>query len=125
MATRNHSRVATPGKSSSAVIVVRWDGLLNGDVGDDVSFPPDADITFQVFGTFGAGGSISLEGTNESTPTNRNILNDSRGGANPVTLTAAGVKQVLESVLWVRPRVTAGDGTTSLTVIMSAVGGGH
>jgi hypothetical protein len=67
-----------------------------------------------VHGTFGAGGSITIQGSNDGT--NWFALTDPQGNA--LTKTAAAIEQVLESPLYIRPLVTAGDGTTSLTVIL-------
>lgn len=72
------------------------------------------DRTIQVVGTFGAGGTIVIEGTLDGT--NFATLKDAGGTA--LSLTAAGIRTVLENVLAIRPRVTAGDGTTSLTALL-------
>jgi hypothetical protein len=61
-------------------------------------------------GTFGTGGSISLKGSNDGT--NYFVLTDQ--GATAITKTAAGISAVAEKPLFVRPEVTAGDGTTAL-----------
>jgi hypothetical protein len=88
--------------------------MPNGDSGqawDTQDFP---DFSVQVLGTFGAGGTLLIEGTNEATPANWHTLNDP--ASNALSFTAAKIEQVLELTRWVRPRVSAGDGTTSLTV---------
>lgn len=72
------------------------------------------DRTVQVTGTFGSGGTVVIEGTLDGT--NFATLKDAGGTA--LSITAAGVRSVLENVLAIRPRVTAGDGTTSLTVTL-------
>lgn len=90
---------------------MRW-ALANGDDGspwDTQDFP---DWSVQISGTFGAGGTIVLEGSNQSTPTTWNTLSDPAGAA--LSFTAADLKQALQLTRWVRPRVTAGDGTTAL-----------
>jgi len=117
MATRTHVGVWL----SKGVYRVTWTGLLNGDVGDDVDLGMFPDKSVQVEGTFGTGGTISVEGSNDGT--NRRILNDSRGEGNPLTLTAADVRVVLENTKQVRPNVTAGDGTTSLSVSITGYSG--
>ena len=93
---------------------IKWTPLANGDDGqwfDTQDFP---DISVQVFGTFGVGGNLRVQGTNELVPANPAILADSQGNA--LDITAAKIEQVLENVRWIRPIVTAGDGTTALTV---------
>ena len=87
-----------------------WTGLLNGDVGDIFQFPDWADRCIQVAGTFGAGGTVLIEGSNNGV--DWATLNDTNGVA--LSLTAAGLRQMSEAPLLIRPRVSAGDGTTSI-----------
>lgn len=99
-------------------VSIGWTPLANGDDGqawDTQDFP---DVSVQVLGTFGTGGNLRLEGSNEAVPTNWATLNDPQGSA--LDVTAAKIEQVLENVRWIRPRVTAGDGTTSITVRLYA-----
>jgi len=95
---------------------VVWTGLLNGDTGGPVQLPEFPDRTVQVYGTFGAGGSINIEGSCDKTTETPTyfILSDPQGNA--VTKTAAAAEAIEEAPLLIRPNVTAGDGTTSLTV---------
>lgn len=99
------------------VVKVVWSGLLNGDTGDFQGLMGYPDKAVSVKGTFGAAGSVSIQGTNDA-GTTADIINDSRGEANPLTFTAQDMRQVLENPEGVRPIVTAGDGTTSLTVTL-------
>jgi hypothetical protein len=71
-----------------------------------------ADRTVQITGTFGAGGSITMQGSNDGT--NWFALTDLQGNA--ITKTASAMELITEAPLYLRPLVTAGDGTTSLTV---------
>lgn len=112
MATQSFVREAEYGRTHRVV----WAGLLNGDDGAPVSIPGAGDYTVQVFGTFGSGGTVILQGTCERTPANYFGLKDPQGNA--LSLTAAGGDMVSEVVTHVRPNVTAGDGTTDLTVIL-------
>jgi urease gamma subunit len=68
----------------------------------------------QFTGTFGSGGSIQLEGSNDGTTWA--ILNDLQGTT--IVKTAAGLEGVAELTRYVRPRVTAGDGTTALVATL-------
>jgi hypothetical protein len=115
MATRAYvpRRIETFGDDAH---VIEWTGLLNGDDGQPVEMPGSADRCVQFIGTFGAGGTIILEGSNEVTPTTYFPLTDPQ--ANAISKTAAAGEQVLELTRWTRPRVTAGDGTTSLQAHM-------
>lgn len=107
--TRSNASAATQ------VPIFTWNALANGDTGQGISIVdfPDKTITFS--GTFGAGGSVSLEGSNDSTNgQNGNwlVLKDPSGSA--LTKTAAGIAAVVEHPLWIRPHCTGGDGTTAI-----------
>lgn len=96
-----------------------WVGLLNGDDGELVSIPGAADMTVQVFGTFGAGGTIILEGScEESPPSNFFQMRDQ--GDNLIAFIVADGESVGPIATFIRPNVTAGDGTTDLTMILLA-----
>ncbi len=114
MATRNGA-VVMKGQTNS-VRLVTWTGLLNGDDGSPFEFVDWADRAIQVSGTFGVGGTVLFEGSNDGTTWA--TLADLSGTA--ISLSAAGIKQVGDSPLFVRPRVSAGDGSTSLVVTLCA-----
>lgn len=95
--------------------------LANGDTGAPLSLPSLADKSVHIHGTFGTGGSVTLYGSNN--PADFTVaagsgtwiaLTDPQGNA--ITKTAAAIEQILENVCFIAPKVTAGDGTTSLTV---------
>lgn len=94
-----------------------WTGLLNGDSGEPIDWTIFADRSVQVLGTLGAGGTVLLEGSNDG-GTTWATLNDA--GGSPLSMTSLKIEQVLEMTEKVRPRVSAGDGTTNLTVIIVA-----
>lgn len=93
-----------------------WTGLTNAttDVGEALEMPGFADRSIQVHGTFGTGGNCKIEGSNDGT--NYYVLTDPQGNA--LDVTAAKIEQVSEITRYIRPRISAGDGTTSLTVTM-------
>lgn len=95
---------------------VSWTPLLNGDSGAPYAMPGFADRAVQIAGTFGAGGTVVIEGTIDGT--NYVTLNDPQGVA--ISKTAAGLSEISQIVKLIRPRVTAGDGTTSITVTLIA-----
>jgi hypothetical protein len=111
MATVNFTR----DPSTGAGVGIKWTPLTttnaDGQAFDTLDF---ADISLQVLGTFGAGGTLLIEGCNQATPTTWATLNDPQGNA--LSITAAKMEQLLEMPRWLRPRVSAGDGTSSLTV---------
>lgn len=92
--------------------LVTWGPMANGDVGSAFDLVNHADRSVHVVGTFGAGGSVSLKGSNDGV--DWRTLRDPLGNA--LTFTSADLKGVLELPRYVRPEVTAGDGTTAITV---------
>src|SRR5690349_1921354 len=63
MATR--ARINLP-SGNTGTALVRWESLAEGDVGDVIAFSLHRRASVQVEGTFGAGGSLVLEGSNDS-----------------------------------------------------------
>lgn len=96
--------------------VVTWETLTQTglDSGDPLEMPGSAERSVQVIGTFGVGGSVRIEGSNNGV--DYATLTDPQGNA--LDVTAAKIETVMELTRWIRPRVTAGDGTTDLDVIM-------
>src|SRR5690606_19607919 len=84
-----------------------WTGLANGDDGAPVEYGAFADRSVQITGTFGAGGTVLIEGSNNGT--NWTGLTDAMGDA--IAATGAGIWSVTEVTRYLRPRVSAGDGT--------------
>ena len=100
------------------VIQLDWINLLNAESGDAAQAARYPTKAVQAVGTFGAGGSVAIEGSNDGV--NWFALRDSLGVV--IALTAAApIKDVLENTRHLRARVTAGDGTTALRVILIGV----
>lgn len=96
-----------------------WNGIgLNG-VGSYLNAPGLPDKTVTVHGTFGTSGSIQLEG-NDDLGLTWDILRDING--NQLKFTSNTTITIAENPLFIRPHVTAGDGTTSLTVVIISKG---
>lgn len=114
MSTR--SNITTPGNGNNNIKSVQWPALVNGDAGDAVSADLAlwSDRSVQVTGVFGAAGSVVWEGSNDGV--NFVTLNAPQGTA--LAFSAAGLKQVLEGAMYMRPRVAAGDGTTAIVVTL-------
>lgn len=108
MAERSATR--TDLKTAIPAAIIGWTGLLNGDTGAAVEMVDFADKTVTFTGTFGAGGTIKLQGSND----NSNWFDMTDGQGNAISKTAAGMELVAEGPRYIRPSVTAGDGTTSL-----------
>lgn len=107
-----HPSATDPKKFGDDVHIIQWVGLTNGDTGAPLQMAGSADRSVQVEGTFGAGGNVRIEGSNDKST--YRALTDPQG--NPLDVTAAKIEAVSELVFQLRPNVTAGDGTTSLTV---------
>jgi hypothetical protein len=112
MAVVNETILA-PQFANDWIHIITWSGLtFSGlDSGRPIQMAGSSDRSVQFTGTFGTGGSVLFEGSNDGT--NYFTLTDPQG--NTIVKTAAGGEQVIELTRYVRPRVTAGDGTTSIT----------
>ena len=103
------------------VLLTEGSSSYHGDTGAAVEVGRYSDKTVQVTGTFGTGGDVDMQGSNLAAPDTADWgqLNDvtgtpiSMGNVNPVT--------VLDNTLFMRPDVSAGDGTTDLTVTVICV----
>lgn len=88
-----------------------WQNIPNGNTGSGWQMRPSYRTAFfQAEGTFGAAGSVQLEGSNDNVNWHK---------LSPAALTAAGFFAALgvtEVPKYLRPNVTAGDGTTAITV---------
>lgn len=91
--------------------LVQWANMKNGDTGAVVDLHCYADRSIQAEGTFGTGGTLVCEGSNDGT--NYRTLKDHTGVS--ASITTADVVGISQLPLWIRPRVAAGDGTTNLT----------
>lgn len=93
---------------------VAWKNVALNDTGLPFVLSQYADRSVQVTGTFGAGGSVVIEGSN--TGVEYSSLTDPQG--NNISLTSSKIEAVSEIVVALRPRVSAGDGTTLLNITM-------
>jgi hypothetical protein len=97
----------------------QWVGLTNGAVGAPIDLVDFTDRSIQVEGTFGSGGTVVIQGTNDPYNTVSvpwETLRDP--SSTSLSLTSAGLHGILEMTAQIRPDVTGGDGTTLLTVTM-------
>lgn len=107
MATTNFTNDA--GTQQSDGVLVTWAAVPNGNQGNGYA-GLWATAWFMVTGIFGTGGSVQIEGSNDGTNWFK---------LSAAALTAAGLFTALgitERPKFIRPNVTAGDGTTALTV---------
>lgn len=117
MATRNATRRVIESAFSNYVIR-EWSGLQLSDAGAAELIPPIGDRTVQVSGTFGVGGSVRLLGSLDGVE--YAVLTDPQG--NPLAFVQGKLESVMELVPYIRPQVTAGDGTTNLRVTLCIKG---
>lgn len=108
---------------------IKWTGLLNTDSGNAIDLPRFSDKTVHIFGTFG-GATVTLYGSNDPlalVDKNAGTLFGSKTASwvkltetlgNDLAVTAAALKIILEDPLYILPVVTAGDGTTTISVII-------
>lgn len=91
--------------------IVKWETLTiaNAD-GAPFEMPGASDRSIQFIGTFGSGGTIALQGSNDGV--NWESLTDPQGNA--ISKTAKTIEMITELTRYVRPFVSAGDGTTDL-----------
>lgn len=123
MATIPYRLVDTQGNALNPVqtylghaFFVQWPNMSTGDVGQVWTSPVAADRSVQVEGTFG-GATVTIQGSNEFDLTDHQVLSSANfetlrdpASAN-LTFAAAGLKQVLETTLGIRPSVAAGAGS--------------
>lgn len=113
MATVNPTFNDPVGKKDGSVRLITFETLTTTNTTTaEIEWTEYADRSVQVAGTFGAGGTLLIEGSNDGT--NWATLNNVQGTA--LSITSAGIKQVAEVTRYVRARVSAGDGTTDLDV---------
>lgn len=97
-----------------------WTGLTDdtSDVGEGVRIGRFPDKSVQVVGTFGTGGEVQIEGSNDG-GTTWGRLRDPQGTL--LAIQDSNLVLVGESPLLIRPVVSAGDGTTDLACYISFV----
>lgn len=101
-------------EDDGSLIVVTWPNL-NGanNTGAPVLFPQHSDKTVQLTGCFNTA-TIVIEGSNDGT--NYSNLTDRVG--NVVSFTAAGLKSIMDSPLYVRPKVATNGAATDVEATM-------
>ena len=106
---------AIPEPGDPKAWTVSWGPMVNGDTGAPISSMfAYADRSVQVEGTFGSGGTVAFEGSNDQV--NYRTLTSPQG--TNLTIIMASLVAIVEMATAYRPHVTGGDGTTSLTVTM-------
>lgn len=94
--------------------VREWANLAAGDDGEWILMGHYNDKSLHVYGTWG-GATVTLQGSSEDVPSSANAVSLTDPTQTQISLSANGLRQVLENPLNMRVLVTGGDGTTSLT----------
>lgn len=105
-----------PDTCNQEVGIVQWPAMQNGDEGRPFELANFADRTVQVSGDFGVGGNVKIEGSIDGV--NYAVLTDPQG--NDLNILSGKIESVTELVRYIRPVVTAGDGSTLLNITMLA-----
>lgn len=92
-------------------IVYSWTPIGADSTGQPVGGPGFTDRSFQIEGS-GTFGTVTIEGSNDGV--NYHTLHDPF--ANLLSFIAPALAEVTEMCLWMRPRLTGGDGSTVITV---------
>jgi len=94
------------------VTLLTWTGLAAGDTATPVACGASADKTMQVYGTFD-GETMTMQGSMLAAS---EFIDMSDPQGNSMAYTSADLEVILENPLYIRPSMSAGAGTTSLTV---------
>jgi hypothetical protein len=112
VATIPYSLTPFPEPARPLGYIVTWGPMALGDVGQPLNLVGFADRSIQVEGTFGASGTLELQGSNDLT--NFRVLHDPY--AQPLDYTSARIDHLTEIPVQMRPAVLSGDGSTALFV---------
>lgn len=100
-------------EGDGSCMLVQWAAVANTNTCSPVSLPKHNDRSIQVEGTFG-GATVTLGGSNDGT----NYESLSSPANTAISLTATGIKAVLENALFHAPLISGGGGTQALTITM-------
>lgn len=109
-------RAAALTYTNDGFVIATWTGLDADDAGAGLILGGSYELTVQATGTFGAGGNVALQGSNDGTTWGA-MPNP---GGTTIGLGDAVPDFCAIRPRYVRPKVTAGDGTTDLTVTLVA-----
>lgn len=103
-----------PFATSQDIALTSWSGVAAGDSCTPIRLGVYSDRTVQVEGTFG-GATVAIQGSNDDV--HYHTLTDPQGNA--LSFSAGGLETVMELPYFLKPTVSAGDGTTNLTITLS------
>lgn len=124
MATKNF-QVLSPDAGQMippGTVVVLWAGMNNGDDGAPFPCSQYPDKSVQVYGNFGTGGTLSVQGALHPSSNNYVWGNLEDGSGTTLAFNAAkgnnAVDTVQPNVMAIRPIVGAGDANTNLNCLL-------
>lgn len=103
-----------PFATSQDIALTTWAGVAAGDTALPIKLGVYSDRVAQVEGTFG-GATVAIQGSNDGS--HYHTLTDPQGNA--LSFSAAGLETVMELPYFLKPVLSSGDGTTSLTITLS------
>lgn len=103
-----------PFETSLDVAVTTWSSMAANDDGFPVRLAVYSDRSIQVAGVFG-GCTVTIGGSNDGV----NYFAVTGTDGEQIVLTEAALKQIVELPVFIKPRLTGGDGTTAVTVILA------
>lgn len=116
-------RAATVSVDNDGVVKITWAGLRDNDTGAWVRAARYADKTVQVIVVDGGvGDAVTMEGSPDG-GTTVGILHNAQGGDLVADLVGGKISDaeiLAENPESIRPRISAGDATTNLTVVVIA-----
>lgn len=100
------------------VLLAKWT-LANGDVGEAIKGGNYSDQNIHFHGAFSTGGTVQLRGSNMEEPDPDNdahwfVVRTGHDGSEISGVTTFYGAVILESVLWLSPKCTGGDGSTAI-----------
>lgn len=108
-----------PGSDGVNSQAIQWVGAAFGSTFQPINRGDLVDHAVQVTGTFGSGTNVQIQGSLDATSTTNGTyfpLKDPFG--NVINMTAAALNQTTEMCIWLKPAITAGDGTENLTITL-------
>src|SRR5258706_4000685 len=94
------------------IIAVQWTPMKFGDTAQPIVSGALVDHSIQCEGLFGAGTNIQIQGSNDGQ--NYHALTDPY--SNTINMGSAQLRQTTEDTVWIKPVISAGDGTANLTI---------
>lgn len=100
------------------VVIATWTPVTENDTCLPVVLPRHTDRSVQAYGTFGAGGNVQIQGSNDigSSP---NFIALTDAGGTAIGLGSAGISEVLPATYQYRGAVSAGT-SVSVTIKLFA-----